>query len=523
MSHRDMSPRLVGAVLLISLFAACSPRSGAAAPADTGGSLFRMGTLGATPAASAAASRGLPDFAGLVQQVGTAVVNVQVVEKPSDDQGGDDQDDQGGGDQGGGDQGGGDQGDQGGDQDNPFGNFFRHFGIPAPQLQPRNEAPVRGIGSGFIISQNGYILTNAHVVNNATKVTVTLTDRREFEAKVVGMDMRTDIAVIKINPQANLPVVTIGNSNTLQPGQWVLAIGSPFGFQNTVTAGIVSATARAVNTGGYVPFIQTDVAVNPGNSGGPLFNLQGQVVGINSEIYSQTGAYEGISFAIPINVAVNVADQLVRTGHVVRGRIGVEIQQVTAATAENLGLTYPRGAVVASVEPGGPAEKAGIQPLDIILTVNGQQVTESDQLPSMIAEIRPGQIVHLQVWRDKQAIPVDVRVATLAESNEVASANTAPSGSANAHNIGLTVRTLTVAEKSQLKTRGEVVIIDATGPAADAGLASGDVILSINRLPISDIADFQRAIRASHQDWTLLVQREVNGMPQQLIFTISLQ
>jgi serine protease Do len=507
MSHRDMSPRLLGAIVLVCLFAACSQRSGAAAPGDSGaGSLFHIGAAGASPAAIAAASHGLPDFEALVRQVGSAVVNVQVVEKPSQDQdsGGDDQDDQD-------------------DQDNPFGNFFRHFGIPTPQQQPRNFAPVRGIGSGFIISQNGYILTNAHVVNNASKVTVTLTDRREFEARVVGMDMRTDIAVIKINTNADLPVVTIGDSSTLRPGQWVLAIGSPFGFENTVTAGIVSATARAVNSGGYVPFIQTDVAVNPGNSGGPLFNLQGQVVGINSEIYSQTGAYEGISFAIPINVAVNVADQLVKTGHVVRGRIGVVIQPVTAATAENLGLTYPRGAAVASVEPGGPADKAGIQPLDIILSVNGQQVTDSDQLPSMIAMIRPGQTAHLQVWRDKKEVAVDVRVAELAETNETASANSAPSGSANANNIGLMVRTLTAAEKGQLKTRGNVVITDATGPAADAGLQGGDVILSINRIAITDIAAFQRAIRSSHQGWTLLVQREINGMPQQLIFTITTQ
>ncbi len=510
MSHRDVSRRLLGAILFACLFAACSSRSGAAAPADTQGgeahgtetqgSLFRTGVVSVSPQNVAAASRGLPDFAGLVQQVGPAVVNVQVVEQPQDDQ---DEDQGGGGD----------------DQDNPFGDFFRRFGIPAPQ--PRNFAPVRGVGSGFIVTQNGYILTNAHVVRNATKVTVTLTDRREYEAKVVGMDTRTDIAVIKISAQGNLPVVTVGNSNTLRPGQWVLAIGSPFNFANTVTAGIVSATVRPLDNGD-VPFIQTDVPVNPGNSGGPLFNLQGQVVGINSEIYSQTGAYEGISFAIPINVAVDVADQLIKTGHVVRGRIGVTIQEVTAATAQNLGLPYPRGAAVASVEPGGPADKAGIQPLDIILSVNGQNVVDSDQLPSMIAQIRPGQSAHLQVWRDGRTIALDVRVGVLRENAEAANASGGPSGSANANSIGLTVRTLTAAEKTQLKTRGNIVIVNATGPAMDAGLQTGDVIISINRMPIADITEFQRAVR-SGRDWTLLIQREINGMPQQLIVTISAQ
>ncbi|HTW74649.1 MAG TPA: DegQ family serine endoprotease [Steroidobacteraceae bacterium] len=502
MSHRDASRRLLCAILFVSLFAACSPPSGAAAAADTqgsAGSLFRTGVITVSPQATAAAARGLPDFSGLVQQVGPAVVNVQVVEQAPADQ---DNSDQGGG-----------------DEDNPFGDFFRRFGIPAPQ--PRNFAPIRGVGSGFIVSQDGYILTNAHVVKNATKVTVTLTDRREYEAKVVGIDDKTDIAVIKISAQGNLPEVSIGNSNTLRPGQWVMAIGSPFNFENTVTAGIVSATARALDNG-YVPFIQTDVPVNPGNSGGPLFNLQGQVVGINSEIYSQTGVYEGISFAIPINVAVDVADQLIKTGHVVRGRIGVTIQEVSAATAQNLGMPYPRGAAVASVEPGGPADKAGIQPLDIILSVDGQNVVDSDQLPSMIAAIRPGQTAHLQVWRDSHIVGVDVRVGELRESPESANAGAGPSGSANANSIGLTVRTLTVAEKAQLKTRGSIVIVSATGPAADAMLQGGDVILSINRVRINDIAEFQRAVK-SGREWTLLIQREINGMPQQLIVTISLQ
>ena len=509
MSHQHSSPRLLGAILFVGLFAACSQRSGAAAP---GGAvpdlLHHTAAVSASAGATAAAARGLPDFADLVAQVGSAVVNVQVVEKSPEQ-----------------------QDDQGGDnQNDPFGDFFRRFGIPTPNApQQRNFGPVRGIGSGFIISQNGYILTNAHVVNNATKVTVRLIDRREFEAKVIGVDQRTDIAVIKIDVKGKLPVADIGNSDKLRPGQWVLAIGSPFNFENTVTSGIVSATARPLNNS-YVPFIQTDVPVNPGNSGGPLYNLSGQVVGINSEIYSQTGAYEGISFAIPINVAVHVADQLIKTGHVVRGRIGVTIQEVTAATAENLGLPYPRGAAVASVQSGGPADKAGIQPLDIILSVNGTPVRDSDELPSMIAAITPGQTVHLQVWRDKKTINVDVKVGVLPENNETASTSgpnsgggAAAGGTATANSIGLSVRTLTAAEKRQVKTRGSVVVVGVRGPAAEAGLQNGDVILSINRVPITDVAAFQKAVKGGRHDWTLLIQRDENGTPQQLIVTISLQ
>ncbi|MGH8205290.1 MAG: DegQ family serine endoprotease [Steroidobacteraceae bacterium] len=511
MSHWHVSPRLLGAILFVGLFAACSQRSGAAAPGEGAPNLLhRTAQVTSGSEANATAARGLPDFADLVAQVGPAVVNVQVVEKAPQEDERDQGQDQG-------------QGQGQGPDDDPFGDFFRRFGIPAPAPRQRNFGPIRGVGSGFIISQNGYILTNAHVVNNATKVTVRLTDRREFQAKVVGVDKRSDIAVIKIEVKGNLPVVSIGNSDQLRPGQWVLAIGSPFNFENTVTSGIVSALARPLDNG-FVPFIQTDVPVNPGNSGGPLFNLTGQVVGINSEIYSQTGAYEGISFAIPINVAVNVADQLIKTGHVVRGRIGVTIQEVTAATAENLGLPYPRGAAVASVEPGGPADKAGIQPLDIILSVNGAAVRDSDELPSMIAEIRPGSTVHLQVWREKKTVNVDVKVGVLPENNETAS-NAGPSGggAATANSIGLSVRTLTAAEKRQIKTRGNVVVVDVKGPAAEAGLQAGDVILSINRVPITDVAAFQKAVKNGGHDWTLLISRDENGTPQQLIVTISLQ
>jgi serine protease Do len=514
MSNQVVGPRLLGAVALVVLFAACSPQSSTAAPSADPARAVTTAAVTPSPAATAAATRGLPDFSDLVAQVGSAVVNVQVVQKASNAQGPDDSED---------------------DSDDPFNDFFRRFGLPRPNMpQPRNNVPVRGIGSGFIISADGYILTNTHVVSNASKITVKLTDRREFDAKVIGEDERTDVAVIKISAKGDLPVVRLGDSNKLRPGQWVLAIGSPFGFENSVTAGVVSATARG-NVGGegggggngYVPFIQTDVAVNPGNSGGPLFNLNGEVVGINSQIYSRSGGYEGISFAIPIDVANNVAEQLIKSGHVSRGRIGVTIQEVTAATAENLGLERPRGAAVASVEPGGPADKAGIEPLDIIISVNGKPVETSEQLPAMIAEIKPGQVAQLEVWRDKAVKRISVTVEELKDKTAEASLRKGGGGNgeegdaatATVNRIGLSVRALTAAEKTQIKARGNVVVVNVKGPAAEAGLRAGDVILSINRTKVDTVAGFEAAVKGAGHDATLLIQRE----GQQSIVTIQLQ
>jgi serine protease Do len=511
MSNQVVGPRLLSAIALVTLFAACSPQSSTAAANADPARAVPTAAVTPTPTATAAAQRGLPDFADLVAQVGSAVVNVQVVQKGPSGPSADDSED---------------------DSDDPFNDFFRRFGLPHPNMpqQPRNSVPVHGIGSGFIISPDGYILTNTHVVANSSKITVKLTDRREFDAKVVGEDERTDVAVIKIVAKGDLPVVRLGDSSKLRPGQWVLAIGSPFGFENSVTAGVVSATARG-NVGGegggngYVPFIQTDVAVNPGNSGGPLFNLNGEVVGINSQIYSRSGGYEGISFAIPIDVANNVAEQLIKTGHVSRGRIGVTIQEVTAATAENLGLERPRGAAVASVESGGPADKAGIEPLDIIISVNGKPVETSEQLPSMIAEIKPGQVAQLEVWRDKAVKHISVTVEELKDKTTEASLRHGGGGADNGeaptmnNRIGLSVRVLTAAEKAQLKAHGNIVVVDSKGPAAEAGLRSGDVILSINRTKIDTIAAFESAVKNAGHDATLLIQRE----GQQSIVTITLQ
>jgi len=517
MSNQVLGRRLLGAVGLVTFFAACSPQPSTAAPPAASNdpakpAMVPVAAVTPTPAATAAATRGLPDFEDLVAQVGSAVVNVQVVEKSSSAQNSDDSEE---------------------DSDDPFSDFFKRFGLPRPnipQQQPRNFAPQRGIGSGFIISPDGYILTNAHVINNASKITVKLTDRREFDGKVIGMDERTDVAVIKINTKGDLPVVRLGDSNKLRPGQWVLAIGSPFGFENSVTAGVVSALARG-NVGeagnSYVPFIQTDVAVNPGNSGGPLFNLNGEVVGINSQIYSRSGGYEGISFAIPIDVASNVADQLIKSGRVSRGRIGVTIQEVSAATAENLGLDRPRGAAVASVEGGGPADKAGIEPLDIILSVNGHPVETSDQLPSMIAEVKPGQSVQLEVWRDKAMKKISVTVEELKEKTADAKQRRSNNGGGGdepeaatvVNRIGLTVRPLTAQEKTQAKAKGSVVITNVKGPALEAGLHNGDIILSINRIKVDSVGTFEGAVKNAGHEATLLVQRDEN----QSIITLTLQ
>ncbi len=365
--------RLAGVAIIAFAVGACSPKSSVAAAADAPATAAVAAPLTNSPAAAPQPvgtlnGRVLPDFATLVEQVGPAVVNVSVVEKAKRvaRRGGDDD-----------------------SADDPVQEFFKRFGMPQPRggyEQPQRQ----GEGSGFIVSADGYILTNAHVVADADDVTVRMTDRREYTAKVVGLDKRSDVAVLKIEGK-NLPVVRIGDPSKLRAGEWVLAIGSPFTFENTVTAGIVSATGRSMpGEDGLVPFIQTDVAVNPGNSGGPLFNLNGEVVGINSQIYSRSGGWMGLSFAIPIDVATNVRDQLVSTGRVTRGRIGVQIQEVNAQLADSFGLDRPRGALVSQIIEDGPAQKGGVKSGDVILSVNGKTVERSAQLPSVISSIKPG-------------------------------------------------------------------------------------------------------------------------------------
>jgi serine protease Do len=444
----------------------------------------------AAPAPADNLVRGLPDFSPLVDKYGPAVVNVEVVQKAQSAGGG---------------------GPGGMSPNDPFFDFFRRFGIPGPEGgQGRgNQPPVRGAGSGFIVSSDGYILTNTHVVENADEVTVRLTDRREFQAKVIGADERTDVAVVKINA-TNLPIVKLGDPSKIHPGQWVLAIGSPFGFENSATAGIISATARSLPSENYVPFIQTDVAVNPGNSGGPLFNLAGEVVGINSQIFSRTGGYMGVSFAIPIDVARNVEEQLIKTGKVTRGRIGVTIQDVNAQLAESFGLDRPRGALVSSVENDGPAAKAGLEPGDVILGVNGRPIERYGELSGTIAAMKPGVDATLQVWRGGKQQSVPVKVAELKEQQQQVKSGGRQGGrpAEQPSVLGLTVRPLEPQEREQADTQGTLVVEESTGPAASAGVQPGDIIIGVNGKRVKTTKELQDASKAAGKNVALLIQRE---------------
>jgi serine protease Do len=485
----DWSARRAAVLFVASIaLAACSGSSRAQPPESPAAQpplLAANHSPGYGASSCAAGVASLPDFSGLVERYGPAVVNVQVVEHS---------------------QAGGESGDEG---DDPFNEFFRRFGIPAPNV-PHNMPPQKGTGSGFIVSADGYILTNAHVVQNADEVTVKLVDRREFRAKVIGIDERTDVAVIKIDGHA-LPVVKIGDASKLRPGQWVVAIGSPFDFDNSATAGIVSAIARPLpsEANNYVSFIQTDVPINPGNSGGPLFNVRGEVIGINSQIFSQTGGYMGLSFAIPIDVAVNVEEQIIRLGHVVRGRIGVLIQDVTAQLAESFGLDRPRGALVSSVEKDGPAYKAGIKPGDVILAVDGQTIERYGELSSRISNTRPGSEVHLSIWRNRMQSQLIVHVALLNEHEErTASRSPSGRGSDETARLGLTVRPLTPDEKQQAQTEGSLIVEQASGPAAAAGVEPGDVILGVNGKTVRSLNDLEQATRNAGKTFALRIQRQ---------------
>ena len=442
-------------------------------------------TVEAAQPASGPALQVLPDFAKLVEQNGPAVVNISVTQNLRT---------------------GAAAPDFGMSPDDPMYEFFKRFQGQAPrgmqpqQTQPRT--PTQGIGSGFIVSADGLVLTNAHVVQNAAEVTVKMTDRREYKAKVIGTDAATDIAVLKIEGR-NLPFVRLGKANDVRVGEWVVAIGSPFGFENSVTSGIVSAKSRALPNGQSVPFLQTDVAVNPGNSGGPLFNLKGEVVGINSQIYSRSGGYQGVSFAIPIETALNVKDQLVAHGKVTRGRLGVTIQEVNQALAGSFGLPKAGGALVSSVEDGSPAAKAGIKPGDVVLKVDGTEIGSSLDLSSRVSAMKPGSTAKLEIWRDGK--PRDMAVSV----GEAPAAKTAAAQKADlaGTKLGVAVRNLSPEEQKQASVQGGVLVERVAGAAAKAGIRAGDIILAVNGKPVKNADDLKAATRDGKRT-ALLVKRD---------------
>lgn len=436
---------------------------------------------------------GLPDFGDLVAEVSPAVVNISVVHTQT-------------------------AGGPGSFAEDPMFDLLRRFGIPLPNMpgqngqgpQQRGPQISRGIGSGFIISADGYVLTNAHVVSERgtdTEVTVRLLDRREFKAKVIGTDPRTDIAVLKIDA-TGLPTVKLGDPEQSRVGEWVVAVGSPFGFDSTVTAGIISAKARRLPSETYVPFIQTDVAINPGNSGGPLFNLAGEVIGINAQIYSRSGGFMGISFAIPIDVAIGVKEQLVEFGRVQRGRLGVLIQPVDKELAQTFGLSEPHGALVSRVEPDSAAARAGLQPGDIITGVGGMRVEESTDLPRIIGEKRPGTKVQLDVWRERAKKRITATLDEMpAEDTPFAAPKAAPEPDDSVSTLGLRGRSIDPAEAGRIGIPGGVLVESVSGAAAKAGLLAGDIVLALNNQGVANLAELRARVDAAGKRFALLVQR----------------
>ena len=445
-----------------------------------------VAAVAATPAASGApiADAPVPNFAAITERSGPAVVNIsvtgtrEIAAAPW-------------------------QGGPGGvPDDDPFWEFFRRFGPTPYGPGSQSEMPVRGQGSGFIVSQDGIILTNAHVVKDASEVSVKLTDRREFRAKVLGIDPKTDVAVLKIEAR-DLPTVKLGNTLDLKPGEWVLAIGSPFGFENSVTAGIVSAKGRSLPDDSFVPFIQTDVAVNPGNSGGPLFNSRGEVVAINSQIYTRSGGYQGVSFAIPIELALRVKDQIVATGKASHARLGIAIQEVNQAFADSFNLERPEGALVASLEKGVPAEKAGLKPGDIVRKVDGKPVVSAGDLPAALGMRSPGDRVTLEVWRDGKPLTVTAHLGDAGERVAKAEAATEP-----AHgNVGLALRPLQPGEAAETGAAQGLVVAEVSGPAAMAGIRPGDLLLAVNGKPVSSVEEVRKLVAKSGRSAALLIQR----------------
>ena len=433
------------------------------------------------PVVAPTAAARLPDFTALVDRAGAAVVNISTV--GSTRAAALDPD----------------------DEDNPLNEFFKRFGGPnGPgfQMQPR-ATPSRGVGSGFIVSPDGYIVTNAHVVDGAKEVTVRLTDRREFTAKVIGADKRTDIALIKIEAKATLPALDLSNPPAPRQGEWVVAIGSPFGFENSVSAGIVSGVHRALPGGQMTPFIQTDVAVNPGNSGGPLLNAAGQVVGVNSQIYSRSGGYMGLSFAIPANVAANVAQQLKDHGKVNHGRLGIGIQGLNQALAQSFDLPDANGALVGTVEKDSPADKAGFKTGDVIRKIDNVAITDSTDVTSRIGNMAPGTRVNVEVWREGKPVALTATIGAFDDSEKVADAASAAQGQGK---LGVAVRSLTADEKKELGHDG-LVVENATGAAARAGIQAGDVIVSVGSAKVTSIDQLQRQIDKAGDHVALLIER----------------
>ncbi|WP_300455050.1 DegQ family serine endoprotease [Accumulibacter sp.] len=385
------------------------------------------------------------------------------------------------------------------DPNDPLFEFFRRFGVPSPH----GGAPSRGMGSGFIVSQEGLILTNAHVVDGADDVTVKLTDKREFKARIVGLDKLTDVALLRIDA-TKLPVVRLGDPSRIRVGEWVVAIGSPFGFENSVTAGIVSAKSRSLPSDSHVPFIQTDVAVNPGNSGGPLLNLDGEVIGINSQIYSRSGGYQGLSFAIPIDVALNVKEQLLQHGKVSHGRLGVTIQEVSQSLAESFGLKSSTGALISAVEQGSPAAAAGLQAGDIILRFNDIEVARSADLPPMVSALKPGTRVSLQIWRKGASRDLTLSVGETPVERRASISG----GEAEKSRLGLDLRPLSPQERRATDASDGLLVEQASGPAARAGIRRGDVIVSLNGHPVRDVAQLQTLLDKAGKRVALLVERE---------------
>ena len=470
-------------ILVRSLIAAGVIAAGLGGYAKYDPSVFQQALAAGAPAVTLSAhpttTVALPDFTGIVAENGPAVVNISVTNKA----------------------------EKGADAptmpqldpNDPFYQFFRQFRAPTPQ----GQMPAHGVGSGFIVSPDGVILTNAHVVDGATEVTVKLTDKREFKAKVTGVDKPSDVAVLKIDAK-NLPTVKLDRADDVRVGEWVVAIGSPYGFENTVTSGIVSAKSRALPGDSYVPFIQTDVAVNPGNSGGPLFNMKGEVIGINSQIYSRSGGYQGLSFAVPIDVALNVQDQLLKHGSVTRGRLGVTIQDMNQALADSFGLKQPVGALVSAVENGSAAAKAGLEPGDVILRYNDKDIASSSQLPVLVANTVPGTAARLDVMRKGETRHIDVTVGEL-KNAKIAAADVAGQDHGR---LGVVVRPLNPDEQKQAGVTGGLVVENATGPAANAGIQPGDTILSLNGTPVKSVEQLKALVSKAGKHVALLIQRD---------------